>query len=304
MSVEERFANVGGGTRLCYQRFGDESAPAILLVAGLGQQLGAWPLGFVERLTSEGFQVIRFDNRDVGRSSQGRAPAPNPVRFVTRRWHPSQYSLDDMALDTSGLVGELDLGQVHVVGMSMGGMIGQMLAARHGEQVASLTSIMSMTGARGVGRPHVTTWLRMAGPPSTTREKAADSLVAMMRHIGSHGFDFDEDAVRTLADEMWERGPQPSHEGVGRQLAAIFKSGDRTRALRHITAPTLVIHGDRDRMVHPSGGLATASAIQGARHETIAGMGHDLPVGAWAQLVALIADHARTAEAAVGTVAG
>lgn len=304
MSIEERFVSVGGGTRLCYQRFGDADAPPILLIAGLGQQLGSWPIGFCELLLDRGFGVIRFDNRDVGRSSQGRAPAPGPARYVTRRFHPAQYSLDDMALDTAGLVRELELGPVHAVGVSMGGMIAQMLAARHPEHVASLTSIMSMTGARRIGRPALSTWLRLASPPSTTREASIESLVGMMRHIGSHGFDFDEDAVRVLAAEMWDRGPQPAHEGVGRQLAAIFKSGDRTRALRMIETPTLVIHGDRDRMVHPSGGKATADAIKGSRHETITGMGHDLPAGAWAQLADLIAEHARAATAQVGTVAG
>jgi pimeloyl-ACP methyl ester carboxylesterase len=293
MSTPDRFVHVGGGMRLCYQRIGDPADPTVLLIAGLGQQLNAWPVGFCEQIVARGFEVVRFDNRDVGRSSQGRGPAPSPARFVTRRFHAAQYSLDDMALDTSGLVRELELGPVHVVGMSMGGMIGQMLAARHPEQVASLTSIMSMTGARKVGRPALSTWLRMAGPPSTTREAAVESLVSITRHIGSHGHPFDEDAVRTIAEEMWDRGPDAPHEGVGRQLAAIFKSGDRTRALRQITAPTLVIHGDRDRMVHPSGGHATAKAIDGARHQTIHGMGHDLPAGAWPQLTTLIADHAR-----------
>lgn len=292
----ERFADVGGGMRLCYRRDGDEGAPAILLIAGLGQHLLAWPQGFVDRLVAEGFQVVRFDNRDVGRSSQGRAPEPKRTAFVTRRWHPAQYSLDDMALDTSGLVDHLELGPVHAVGMSMGGMIGQMLAARHPEQVASLTSIMSMTGKRGTGRPHWSTWLKMAGPPSRTREAAIESLVSITRHIGSHGFEFDEDALRVVAGEMWDRGPDAPHEGVARQLAAIFKSGDRTRALQRITAPTLVIHGDRDRMVHPSGGHATAEAIRGARHETIRGMGHDLPEGAWPQLTDLIAAHALAAD--------
>jgi len=288
----ERFASVGGGMRLCYRTEGDPSDPTILLIAGLGQDYLAWPQGLVDAFTARGFHVVRFDNRDVGRSSQGRGPAPRPTKFLTHRWHPAQYSLDDMTLDTAGLLDRLEVGPVHVVGMSMGGMIAQMLSSRHAHHVASLTSIMSTTGARRIGRPAGSTWLKMAGPPPRTREATIEQLVSITRHIGSRGFPFDEGALRVVAGEQWDRGPSAPYEGVQRQLAAIFKSGDRTRAVRQITAPTLVIHGDRDPMVHPTGGKATADAIAGARLETIRGMGHDLPEGALPILVDLIAEHA------------
>lgn len=289
---QDQFVDVGAGVRLCYRTHGDPEHPTILLVHGLGMQLVAWPQAFVDALVDRGFHVVRFDNRDIGRSSQARGPAPRTLSLALRRgWHPAQYSLDDMALDTSGLVTELGLGAVHVVGVSMGGMIAQMLAARHPGQVASLTSIMSMTGARGSGRPAISTWLRMASPPARHREAHVSAFLAISRHIGSQGFPFDEEAIALLGGEQWDRGPERAHEGVTRQLAAIMKSGDRTAALRTITAPTLVIHGDRDPMVHPSGGRATAEAIDGARHETVVGMGHDLPAGAWPRLTDLIASH-------------
>lgn len=296
MSTEDQFATVGGGTRLAYRTHGDASNPTLLLVAGLGQQLVSWPQTMIDGFVDAGFHVVRFDNRDVGRSSQGRAPAPSTRALLTRRFHPSQYSLDDMALDTAGLIDQLELEQVHAVGVSMGGMIAQTLTARAPHLVRSLTSIMSMTGAPRSGRPAPSTWVRMAAPPAKTREAYVKSMISFFRHVGSHGFPYDEAAVAELAGQQWDRGPERAYQGVGRQLAAIMKSGDRTRALSDIVAPTLVIHGDRDRLVNPTGGRVTAQAIRGARLETIRGMGHDLPEGAVPTLVTMITEHARAAE--------
>jgi pimeloyl-ACP methyl ester carboxylesterase len=291
---EDRFVSVGGGMRLCYRTHGDPAHPTVLLVHGLGMQLIAWPELIVDGLVERGFHVVRFDNRDIGRSSQGRAPAPRTFSLATRRgWHPSQYSLDDMAADTAGLVDALELGPVHAVGVSMGGMIAQTLTARYPQHVASLTSVMSMTGAPRSGRPAPSTWLRMASPPAKTREAAVQSFTSLTRHIGSRGFAVDASAIAELAGAQWDRGHARPHEGVTRQLAAIMKSGDRSGALRGITAPTLVIHGDRDPMVHTSGGRATAATIPGARLEIIAGMGHDLPEGACPKVLDLIASHAQ-----------
>lgn len=293
---DDRFVSVGGGTRLCYREHGDPEHPTVLLIHGLGMQLVGWPQGLVDGLVAEGLHVVRFDNRDIGRSSQGRAPAPRVTSLALRRWwHPAQYSLDDMAADTAGLIEALQLSAVHAVGVSMGGMIGQMLAARYPEHVASLTSISSMTGRSRAGGPARSTWLKMATPPATDRETHVHRFTDLTRHIASHGFPFEEGEIRELAAHQWDRGPERAQAGVARQLAAIMKSGDRTHALRGITAPTLVIHGDRDRMVHPSGGAATADAIPGARLETIHGMGHDLPAGAWPQLLELITTHVREA---------
>ncbi len=231
--------------------------------------------------------MIRFDNRDVGRSTRASVRPPTLTQMATRRFSPAQYTLAEMARDTAGLLDALELERVHVAGRSMGGMIGQTLAAQHPQRVLTLTSVMSTTGARRVGRPAPSTWRLMLGKPSKEREASIERAVVLWRHIGSHGFPFDEPEVRALAGLAWDRGHDPA--GVARQLAAIIKSGDRTREVATITAPTLIVHGDRDRMVAPTGGKATAAAIPGARHVTIAGMGHDLPQGAWPQLVELIA---------------
>ena len=293
----EQLIDVGRGVTLCCERFGDPSHPPLLLVAGLGQQLLSWPEDFCEALTERGFQVIRFDNRDAGRSWHADVRPPGLRQLATRRFAPGQYELADMAQDTANLIEALELGPVHVVGVSMGGMIGQTLAARHAQLVRSLVSIMSSTGGRRVGWTAPSTLRLLFRAPARDRDQAADRADTMWRHIGSHGFPYDEAMVRDLAARSFDRDSRGA-PGAGRQIGAITKSGDRRAELRQISAPTLVVHGDQDRMVHPSGGRSTAAAIPGARLETIAGMGHDLPVGARARLVDLIADHATRADGA------
>jgi pimeloyl-ACP methyl ester carboxylesterase len=292
--TDDRSCDVGDGVRICYRTHGERSAEPVVLITGLGQQLNAWPTEFCDALAARGHFVVRFDNRDTGRSWRAPNRAPSAVHFMTRRWPAGQYVLADMANDTAGLIRELGLDSAHLVGLSMGAMIAQTVAARHPERVRTLTSGMSTTGARGVGGPQRSTLLRMFAPPPSDRERSIERTVAMWRHIGSHGFPFDESGVRARALESWERGGGAAARfGFARQLAAIIKSKDRTAELRKITAPTLVIHGDRDRMVDPSGAIATAKAIPGARLHTITGLGHDMPVGAWPELIELVTHHAQ-----------
>jgi len=294
--MTERIADVGRGISLAYEQLGDPAGIPVVLVAGLGMQLHSWPDEFCELLTSRGYLVTRFDNRDVGRSSHLDFPPPRPLAMLRKRWDPRQYRLADMAADTAGLLDALGLPSANLVGISMGGMIAQTVAARYPARVQSLTSLMSTTGARRTGRPAPSTWRLMLRRPPHGEAEYADGAVRIFRHIGSAGYPFDEAAVRDLATLAWSR--DPFNAGPGRQLGAIIASGDRTAELRAVTAPTLVIHGDRDRMVHPTGGAATARAISGARLETMPGMGHDLPRGAWPALVTLIDGHIRDAVAA------
>lgn len=295
MTANETVVDVGRGIELCYDHAGDPADPPIMLVAGLGQQLHSWPDEFVAKLVGLGYHVIRFDNRDAGRSTHMTYRPPNPVAMLRGGDPRHQYHLGDMARDTVGLMDALGHRDAHLVGVSMGGMIAQTVAAHHPGRVRTLTSIMSTTGARRLGRPALSTWRRMlTSKPPRTREEEMDRAANIFAHIGSHGFPFDEEAVRTRAGIAFDRDPSPA--GIARQLAGIFASGDRTAELAHIDVPTLVIHGDRDRMVHPTGGAATARAIPGARLETIVGLGHDLPVGAWDRIVDLITDHFTGAE--------
>ncbi|WP_410586590.1 alpha/beta fold hydrolase [Amycolatopsis sp. lyj-23] len=292
--MTEQIADAGRGISLAYERIGDTGAEPLVLVAGLGQQLHSWPDAFCAQLAGRGYEVIRFDNRDTGRSTHLRFRPPNLLGMLAGRFPAQQYDLKDMAADTIGLFDALDLETAHIAGVSMGGMISQTTAALYPDRIRTLTSIMSTTGSRLLGRPALSTLRMMGGKPPKSREEAVESAVRMFRHIGSHGFPFDEAFVRELAGTGWDR--DPTSGGVGRQLAAIMKSGNRTALLRRITAPTLVIHGDRDRMVHPTGGLATARAIPGARRETVRGMGHDLPEGAWPTVLDLIDEHARSSD--------
>ena len=294
--MSEQQADVGRGVTLAYEQLGADDGEPVVLIAGLGMQLHSWAEEFIDLLVARGYRVIRFDNRDVGRSTHLGFPPPKPAAMMRRRWDPRQYDLGDLAADTVGLLEALDIASAHVVGISMGGMIAQAVAARFPDRVRSLTSIMSTSGARKVGRPALSTWRLMLARPARDRAEFADRAVRMFRHIGSVGYPFDEAMVRARAGLAWDRDPSPG-AGVTRQLAAIFKSGDRTRELRGVTAATLVIHGDRDLMVNPTGGVSTAAAIPGARLETIRGMGHDLPRGAWPALVDLIDSHIQTASA-------
>jgi pimeloyl-ACP methyl ester carboxylesterase len=291
--MTDQLADVGRGITLAYEQLGPDDGVPLVLVAGLGMQMHSWADEFVDLLVARGYRVIRFDNRDAGRSTHPDFPPPKPIAMMRRRWDSRQYDLGDMAADTVGLLDALHIEAAHVVGISMGGMIAQTVAARYPDRVLSLTSMMSTSGARKVGRPALSTWRLMMAKPARDRAEFVERAVRMFRHIGSAGYPFDESMIREEAGLAWDR--DSSRAGVVRQLAAIIKSGDRTRELRQVTAPTLVIHGDRDRMVNPTGGASTAAAIPGARLKTIRGLGHDLPRGAWPTLVDLIATHLQTA---------
>jgi pimeloyl-ACP methyl ester carboxylesterase len=297
--INERVVEVGRGIALAYEEFAPADTDAadavpMVLIAGLAQQLLSWPAELCEDLAGRGYRVVRFDNRDVGRSTHASFPPPRPAQLLRRRFDPEQYDLGDLAADTVGLLDALTIDSAHLVGISMGGMIAQTVAARYPDQVRSLISMMSMTGARRTGRPAWSTWRLLAAPAPRDRAGAVARSVRIFRHIGSHGHPFDEALITELAGSSWDRDPTAA--GAARQLAAIVASGDRTRELARITAPTLVIHGDRDRMVNPTGGAATARAIPDARLETIPGLGHDLPRALWPELARLIDDHARAAE--------
>jgi pimeloyl-ACP methyl ester carboxylesterase len=297
----ERFCQVGRGVTLCYETFGDPSDPPMLLIMGLGTQMIGWPAAFIEQLVAAGRYVVRFDNRDCGRSWRASVPPPRLWQLATRRFDRDQYTLTDMARDTAGLIDALELGPVDVIGASMGGMIAQTLAAQYPQLVRSLVSIMSTTGARGKGRVHPSTLRLVLGPVPRDEEASVERSVALFRHIGSSGYPFDEAGARERARLAYRRGFHPA--GTGRQMGAILKSGDRSDEVSRITAPTLVIHGDHDRMVDASGGRATAATIPGARLELIAGMGHDLPAGALDEIAGLILAHVTRADSRVGASA-
>jgi pimeloyl-ACP methyl ester carboxylesterase len=292
--MPEQFCDLGRDVTLCYETFGDPDDTPILLVMGLATQMIAWHEDFCEELADRGFYVVRFDNRDIGRSTHFDFRPPNLRQMLTRRVGPEQYSLSDMAEDSALLLRELQIAPAHVVGASMGGMIGQMLAAEHPEVVRSLTSIMSTTGSRWHGQPAAAVYRYLLRPPPRDREGYIQRSAEVFGLVGSTGFERDEQYVRERARRSFDRGFDV--RAGGRQLGAIIASGDRTKVLGRIKAPTLVIHGSVDKMIRPSGGKATAKAIPGARLMMIEGMGHDLPRGVWPQIVDAVSEHARAAD--------
>ncbi len=286
-----------GEVEIAYESVGDPGQPTILLVMGLGVQMLGWDMSLCEMLAERGFRVIRFDNRDVGRSTWFEdGPAPDLMAAMVGDYRTASYTLTDMAADTAGLLEALGIDAAHVVGASMGGMIAQTLAIEHPERVLSMTSIMSTTGAADVGQPTPVAMQALLAPPATSREGFVDGAVAIYSAIGSPGFEIDTDQIRREAGESWDRGYNPL--GVGRQLLAILASGDRTPGLRELDVPTQVIHGTDDPLVDRSGGEATAAAIPGAKLELIDGMGHDLPEDLWPRYTDLVVENAARATAA------
>jgi pimeloyl-ACP methyl ester carboxylesterase len=292
MAEERATAN---GIEVVYETIGDPSNPPLLLVMGLGTQLIHWDLELCELFAEQGFYVIRFDNRDAGRSTYIDAPVPDIKRAMAGLRIDAPYLLDDMADDAFGLLDHLGIEAAHVAGASMGGMIAQTMALRRPERVLSLTSIMSTTGERRAGRPKLRVWGVLLRRAPRDKDAAVEYFVRVFRLIGSKGFPVDEDRIRALAAEAYDRGHSPA--GTGRQLAAIMASGDRTARLRGLQVPTLVFHGRDDPLIPFRGGRATADAIPGARLVAIPGMGHDLPRQVWPQLVDAVAETAARASA-------
>jgi pimeloyl-ACP methyl ester carboxylesterase len=284
------------GIELVYETIGDPSNPALLLIMGLGTQLIHWDTELCERFAGRGFYVIRFDNRDCGRSTKIDARVPSLPRAMAGLKIDAPYLLDDMAEDAFGLLDHLGIEAAHVAGASMGGMIAQTMAIRRPERVLSLTSIMSTTGERRAGRPKLRVWGVLLRRAPRDRDAAVEYFVRVFKLIGSKGFSVDEDRIRQLAAQAYERGHNPA--GTGRQLAAIMASGDRTERLRQLRMPATVFHGREDPLVPFRGGRATAAAIPGARLIAVPGMGHDLPREVWPRLVDAVAETAARAAAA------
>jgi pimeloyl-ACP methyl ester carboxylesterase len=291
--MPEQFCTVNGDVELCYETFGDPSDPAVLLVMGLATQMVGWHEDFCEAFAERGYHVIRFDNRDIGRSQRMTGAVPTLRQLLLRDKRAARYTLEDMAQDGFFLLDHLEIERAHVVGVSMGGMIAQTMAARRPERVLSLVSWMSNTGARWRGQPSLRMYPVLLRTPPRDREGYLKHAVWVFSRIGSPGFEPDDENLRRVAGLSYDRGMNPA--GSLRQLAAIIASGDRTPLLRAITAPTLVIHGLRDKLVPLSGGRATARAIPGARLLTIEGMGHDLPRAAWPRILDAIEENAARA---------
>ena len=274
---EELFAPVAPGVQLCYQTFGSPEGEPLVLVMGLGGPMNWWDPELCTMLVDAGFHVVRFDNRDTGRSSRirGRVSRRQLIQAAVGRGGRAPYTLSDMAADVFGLMDHLGWDSAHVAGVSMGGMIVQTMAIDQPARVRSLTSIMSTLGKRSVGWQHPTLLPMMIAKRTPGREAYVATSAKMWEMIGSPGFPRDEEKARARAEETFDRGVSAS--GVMRQMLAIINQPNRSQALAALRIPAAIVHGSADRMVHVSGGRATARAIPGAELLVIDGMGHDIP---------------------------
>lgn len=295
MSLQKVLGVGPSGIEMAYESFGSEDAIPVLLLMGAGAQMLNWHEDFCAALASHGLRPIRFDNRDAGLSTHFHdAPEPDFKAAFSGDTSSASYNLSDMAADTVGLLDVLGLKSAHFVGASMGGFISQMVAIEYPERVRSLTCIMSTTGDMSVGQPAPDTFNLLAGPQPINREEAMEQAVRNFRVVGSPGFPLDEDEIRQRAGLAYDRSYDP--KGMMRQAISVIASGDRTSRLRSINVPTLVIHGDSDKMCDVSGGRAIAAAVKGSELVIIEGMGHNLPRPLWPRLISLIVDHVQRAE--------
>ncbi len=274
------------GIDVCYEEFGETGDPPLLLIMGLGAQMIAWDDEFCQSLSGRGLRVIRFDNRDVGKSTWWDTPDLDLTSELTKAMGgqpiKAPYLLSDMAADAAGLLDALDLRAAHIVGASMGGMIAQTFAIEHPDRTLSLTSIMSTTGDADVGQPKPEMLAMLLQPAPQSRDAAIEQSVNSARVISSPEH-FDEELTRERAAINYDRAFNPV--GVGRQLLAILASGSRSAGLAGLDVPTLVIHGQGDPLVQLSGGERTAAVIPGAELLVIEDMGHDLPQAHWSQII-------------------
>jgi pimeloyl-ACP methyl ester carboxylesterase len=292
---EERFADVGRGIDLCYQTVGDLDDEPMLLIQGIGTQMIGWPDGFCELLAERGFFVIRFDNRDSGRSTWlPELGVPSVTKALNKQLSDPPYLFTDMADDCAGLLDALGVSAAHVVGASLGGFVAQTLAIEHPERVLSLASVMSSTGSSQVGQPTPAAMEALMTRPPDDRAGYVETIVAIRKVIGSTGFEQDEDWIRETAGRAYDRGVNP--DGTQRQLVASICSGSRHDRLGEITAATVVLHGADDPLIDSSGGRATAEAIPGAELVLIDGWGHDLPPAVWERVVGAITENAKRAQ--------
>jgi pimeloyl-ACP methyl ester carboxylesterase len=308
-----------GTIRLYFEARGDAADPVLLLISGLGSQYNSFPDDWCDLFVDEGFYVVRFDHRDAGLSTSFDASPPD-VAAVTRarlegRPPTVPYTLSDMATDALAVLDAVNAERAHVMGVSMGAQIGQLLAIEHPQRVLSLVSALSRTGDADVGQPSpearrleaqrlekhrlekqrvekqrvAKQWLERS---STTRAEAVADYQAGLEVWGSPAF-YDPERAAVWAGAAFDRNFNP--DGRARQLMAIIAAPSRTAALGSVTVPTLVIHGTADKLVDPSGGRRTADAIPGARLVLIDGMGHDYPPELWPRLTELVAAHAHGA---------
>ena len=284
----EQFVTTSDGLEICFQTFGDPADEAALLVMGLAGPMTWWDPEFCTLLASKGFFVIRFDNRDTGKSDKvrHRIRRPDVIKAFLGRPVDAPYTLSTMGEDALAILDELGIDKAHLCGVSMGGMIAQTLAIEHSERVLSLVSIMSTTGARYVGYQDAKLFPALLAKRLDGREGYVENSERFWKKIASPAYPGDPTSARARAAETFDRGF--SAGGVLRQMVAVLSAPNRTADLKRLRLPVAVVHGLNDRMVHVSGGRATARAITRSELVLVPGMGHDMPPALFGQFAEVI----------------
>ena len=270
------------GIDIEYESFGRETDPLILLIMGFGAHLLFWPETLCEGLAAKGFCVVRFDNRDIGKSTHlASESAPDPralfAEVMAGKRPQVPYTLDDMADDAVGLMDALGAGRAHIVGASMGGMIAQLVAINHPGRMKSLISIMSTTGRRDLPSGNPETLSVLFRPPnSTSRDDLIDASILVQKALSGPGFPSNEAEMRARAERRTDYAPFDM-DGVARQSAALIVAEPRNELLNAVRCPALVLHGADDPVIPAAGAKDTAESIPGAELVIIPGMGHDFP---------------------------
>jgi pimeloyl-ACP methyl ester carboxylesterase len=284
---------------LCYDTFGEKTDPPLLLIMGFSSQMVTWEKEFCEAIASQGYFVIRYDNRDVGLSTKfDHTPVPNVFALIQGEVLDVPYKLIDMAKDAIGLLDALDIDKAHICGASMGGMIAQTIAIHFPERVRSLISIMSTTGDPTLPQASPEAMNVLIAPPQSERQAHIQQGIETWKILNGGVLPFDEELARKRVARAYDRSFYP--EGAGRQLAAIIASGSRKEELNSVIAPSLIIHGDADPLIPIEGGEDTANSIPKAKFMKIEGMGHNIPVEIVSQIITAIVTHIRGTTTNIG----
>ena len=274
---EEGYAE-DSNIKIYYRDYGPANGIPILLVMGLGGQLTFWPPYMIKFLQQKGYRPIAYDNRDMGLSSRFKSNPTflaNILKYYFYLPIKSEYKLDDMANDAVVLLDKLKISKCHAIGMSMGGMISQILVSNHQERFYSYTQIASMVAVPSpLNGPNFSV-IKLLGERAfkdATKDERIDRTIRLVSTIGMKGFDYNNSEFKQEVNETIQRSPDDS--GFIRQMAAILGTKNRINKVKTISVPTLIIHGETDPLIKVKNAFHTHKLIKNSNLKVIKNMGH------------------------------